>query len=58
MEHIENDDQFAGLTVNSGVEQPPVVNPYMKKRRRQPLPYPQRWSKEYSKAMSQFSAVQ
>lgn len=40
MEHIENDDQFAGLTVNSGVEQPPVVNPYMKKRRRQPLPSP------------------
>lgn len=38
MEHIENDDQFAGLTVNSGVAQPPVVNPYMKRRRRQPLP--------------------
>lgn len=38
MKHIENDDQFAGLTVNSGVAQPPVVNPYMKRRRRQPLP--------------------
>lgn len=38
MEHIENDDQYTGLTVNSGVEQPPVVNPYMQRRRRKPLP--------------------
>ncbi|MBQ9073649.1 MAG: methylmalonyl Co-A mutase-associated GTPase MeaB [Muribaculaceae bacterium] len=38
MEHIENDEQFAGLTVNSGVDQPPVVNPYMTRRRRRPLP--------------------
>lgn len=38
MQHIENDEQFAGLTVNSGVEQPPVVNPYMKPRRRRQLP--------------------
>ena len=38
MEHIENDEQFAGLTVNSGVEQPPIVNPYMARRRRRPLP--------------------
>lgn len=40
MEHVENDDKYAGLTVNSGVEQPPIVNPYMKRRRRQPLPTP------------------
>lgn len=38
MQHIENNEQFAGLTVNSGVEQPPVVNPYMKPRRRRQLP--------------------
>ena len=38
MEHIENDDQFAGLTVNEGVAQPPIVNPYMTRRRRRPLP--------------------
>ncbi len=38
MEHVENDDKYTGLTVNSGVEQPPIVNPYMKRRRRQPLP--------------------
>ena len=38
MEHIENDEQFAGLTVNGGVEQPPIVNPYMTRRRRRPLP--------------------
>lgn len=36
--HIENDPAFAGLTVNSGVVQPPSVNPYMKARRRRPLP--------------------
>ncbi len=38
MEHIENDKQFGGLTVNSGVSQPPSVNPYLKKRRKAPLP--------------------
>ena len=32
--HIENDSQFAGLTVNNGVAQPPSVNPYLKARRR------------------------
>ena len=37
MEHPENDSQYSGLTVNSGVAQPPVVNPYLKRRRR-PLP--------------------
>lgn len=36
--HIENCGDFAGLTVNSGVTQPPVVNPYLKKRRRAPIP--------------------
>lgn len=38
MEHPENHEQYKGLTVNSGVKQPPIVNPYMKPRRRQPLP--------------------
>lgn len=38
MEHPENDSQYTGLTVNSGVAQPPVVNPYLKARRRKPLP--------------------
>lgn len=38
MEHIENDDQFGGLTVNKGVSQPPVVNPYLKRRKRKALP--------------------
>lgn len=41
MEHPENDKQYTGLTVNSGVAQPPVVNPYLNKRpRRKPLPAP------------------
>ncbi|MBQ4005496.1 MAG: methylmalonyl Co-A mutase-associated GTPase MeaB [Muribaculaceae bacterium] len=34
--HPENDDQYAGLQVNAGVEQPPIVNPYMKHRKRRP----------------------
>lgn len=39
MEHPENDAQYIGLTVNSGVAQPPSVNPYLHKRpRRKPMP--------------------
>lgn len=38
MNHPENDNKYIGLTVNSGVEQPPIVNPYLAKRRRKPLP--------------------
>lgn len=38
IEHPENDAQYTGLTVNSGVAQPPVVNPYLTRRRRRPLP--------------------
>ncbi len=33
MDHPENDDLYAGLTVNKGIEQPPTVNPYLKKMR-------------------------
>ncbi len=39
MEHPENDCKYSGLTVNAGVEQPPVVNPYLVHRgRRKPIP--------------------
>ncbi len=39
IQHPENDSRYAGLAVNSGVAQPPVVNPYMAgRRRRKPLP--------------------
>lgn len=38
MEHPENDAQYTGLTVNSGVAQPPIVNPYLTRRRRKPMP--------------------
>ncbi len=34
MEHPENDSQYIGLQVNSGVAQPPSVNPYLQHRRR------------------------
>ena len=32
MPHIENNDEFKGLTVNNGVKQPPIVNPYLTRR--------------------------
>jgi len=34
MEHIENDTQYKGLAVNQGIEPPPMVNPYLAKRRK------------------------
>ena len=40
MEHPVNDEKYAGLTVNSGVVQPPSVNPYLKKLKRKPIPTP------------------
>ena len=36
IEHPENDEQYAGLQVNAGIEQMPIVNPYMKRRKRKP----------------------
>ncbi|MBO4498711.1 MAG: methylmalonyl Co-A mutase-associated GTPase MeaB [Bacteroidaceae bacterium] len=38
MEHPENSDEFKGLTVNKGIQQPGTVNPYLKggRFRRQP----------------------
>lgn len=30
MEHPENSEQYKGLKVNSGIEQPAIVNPYLK----------------------------
>ena len=32
--HPENDPQYAGLTVNKGIAQPPSINPYLKKNQR------------------------
>ena len=33
MEHPENSSEYAGLQVNSGVEQPSIVNPYLRRQR-------------------------
>ena len=33
MIHPENSSEYAGLQVNSGVEQPSIVNPYLKRKR-------------------------
>lgn len=38
MNHPENDSEYKGLQVNSGVVQPPSVNPYMRPLRRKPIP--------------------
>ncbi len=37
MEHPENDPQYNSLKVNKGIAQPPSVNPYLNRRRKQPL---------------------
>ena len=34
MQHPENNDEYKGLMVNQGVEQPSIVNPYIKLRNR------------------------
>lgn len=34
--HPENDAQYTGLQVNAGVEQPPIVSPYIRSRKRRP----------------------
>ena len=36
--HIENSCEFQGLTVNSGVQQPPSVNPYLTRRKKRTIP--------------------
>ncbi len=33
MEHPENNEEYKGLTVNSGVAQPSIVNPYLNRKR-------------------------
>ena len=33
MEHPENSSEYAGLQVNGGVEQPSIINPYLKRKR-------------------------
>lgn len=37
-DHIENSCEYQGLTVNSGVKQPPSVNPYLTRRKKRTIP--------------------
>jgi LAO/AO transport system kinase len=37
MQHPENEERYKGLTVNAGIEQPSMVNPYMKPKKRKRL---------------------
>lgn len=39
-DHIENSCEFQGLTVNSGIKQPPSVNPYLTRRKRRTISAP------------------
>jgi len=32
MEHPENSEEYKGLVVNKGIEQPSSVNPYLKRK--------------------------
>ena len=32
MEHPENNEEYKGLVVNKGIEQPSSVNPYLKRK--------------------------
>ncbi|GHT13821.1 ATPase/protein kinase [Bacteroidia bacterium] len=34
MEHPENNPKYAGLNVNKGVSQPPIINPYLKQKKK------------------------
>ena len=34
MEHPENSEEYKGLTVNAGIKQPSIVNPYLKLRKK------------------------
>lgn len=45
MEHPENSKEYKGLTVNKGIEQPSIVNPYFKGRR--PVKRPQLTASQY-----------
>lgn len=34
MDHPENNNEYKGLVVNAGIEQPSSINPYLKQRRK------------------------
>jgi LAO/AO transport system kinase len=34
VEHPENDPKYAGLNVNKGISQPPIINPYLKQKKK------------------------
>ena len=39
MEHPENSEEYKGLVVNKGIEQPSSVNPYLKRKPKNCLLY-------------------
>ncbi len=39
MNHVENNEEYAGLAVNKGIEQPPIVNPHLSKSRKRRINY-------------------
>jgi len=49
IEHPENDPQYAGLTVNKGIVQPPIINPYLERRKKRRNYTPAEYTKEIRK---------
>ncbi|MDR0768823.1 MAG: methylmalonyl Co-A mutase-associated GTPase MeaB [Dysgonamonadaceae bacterium] len=49
MEHLENDPQYAGLNVNKGIAQPPVINPYLTERKKRYIYTPAEYTEEIRK---------
>ena len=36
VEHPENNPEYKGLNVNKGISQPPIINPYLRKKKKRP----------------------
>jgi LAO/AO transport system kinase len=49
IEHPENDPQYTGLNVNKGIVQPPVINPYLAKRKKRQNYTPAEYTEEIRK---------
>lgn len=56
MEHPENNEEYKGLVVNKGIEQPSSVNPYLKRKPKKASAFGSGICRRYcERAMSLFS---
>ena len=49
MEHPENSEEYKGLVVNKGIEQPSSVNPYLKRKPKKRQLFSSRVCRRYRK---------